>query len=273
MFNRLEGRPPGCDPRAAMRQSPQVGAFRAASRLLPATLAAAFCSLAGLAVGCTPAPNPEPKPDSYRHQRLEMVRAIAAEGVRDSATLAALRVVPRHEFVPRAHREFSYEDRALPIEEGQTISQPYIVAVMTEAIRPCAGLDVLEVGTGSGYQAAVLAQIGCRVHTIELIGALADSARSRLGRLEYGAVQVRHGDGYLGWPEAAPFDAILVTAAPDSMPAELVAQLAPGGRLVAPVGGEGQVQELTFLEKDLQGRVRRTVLLPVRFVPMRKGKR
>ncbi len=234
-----------------------------------ATLVVALCFLVGSGAACSS----DSHSASNRERRLEMVRAIAAEGVRDSATLAALRVVPRHEFISRAHRALAYDDRALPIEEGQTISQPYIVAVMTEAIRPRPGLNVLEVGTGSGYQAAVLAQIGCRVHTIELIGALADSARSRLRRLGYGAVQVRHGDGYLGWPDAAPFDAILVTAAPDSMPAALVAQLAPGGRLVVPVGGEREVQELTLLEKDAEGRVRRTVLLPVRFVPMRKGKR
>ncbi len=202
-----------------------------------------------------------------------MVRAIAAEGVRDSATLTAMRLVPRHEFVPLAQRELAYADRALPIDQGQTISQPYIVAVMTEAIRPHAGLNVLEVGTGSGYQAAVLAQIGCRVHSIELIGALADSARSRLARLGYDSVEVRHGDGYLGWPEAAPFDAIVVTAAPDSMPPALVEQLAPGGRLVAPVGGENQVQQLTLLEKDAQGNVTRRTLLPVQFIPMRRGKR
>lgn len=205
---------------------------------------------------------------SWREQREALVASIAAQGVRDSATLAALRAVPRHEFVPAAWRFLAYADEALPIGHGQTISQPAIVAIMTEAIRPRPGLRVLEVGTGSGYQAAVLAAAGCRVHSIEILAPLADSARARLARLGY-AAEVRTGDGYAGWPEAAPFDAILLTAAPERVPAPLLAQLAPGGRLVAPVGPEGGVQELRLLEKDARGRVRTTKLLPVRFVPMR----
>lgn len=229
-----------------------------------AALAAAALAVAALAPGSCAAP-PE---GGWREQREALVAAVAAQGVRDSATLAALRAVPRHEFVPPAWRFLAYADEALPIGHEQTISQPTIVGIMTEAIRPRPGLRVLEVGTGSGYQAAVLAAAGCRVHSIELLAPLADSARARLARLGY-PVEVRCGDGYAGWPEAAPFDAILVTAAPERVPAPLLAQLAPGGRLVAPVGPEGGVQELRLLEKDARGRVRATKLLPVRFVPMR----
>ena len=220
-------------------------------------------------VSCAAAPGS----DSLRAERFALVRAIEAQGVRDSATLAAMRAVPRHEFVPASERRFAYLDRPLPIGHDQTISQPFIVAFMTESLRPRPGLRTLEIGTGSGYQAAVLAQTGCRVWTIEIVRALADDARARLARLGYRNVQVRHGDGYLGWPEAAPFDAIMLTAAPDSVPAALIAQLAPGGRLVAPVGGEGQVQELIVIDKDARGNLTRRPLLPVRFVPMRRDVR
>jgi protein-L-isoaspartate(D-aspartate) O-methyltransferase len=197
-----------------------------------------------------------------------MVRLIMAEGVTDSATLEAMRVVPRDQFVPLAHRELAYADRALPLEEGATISQPHIVAIMTQAIRPRPNLRVLEVGTGSGYQAALLSHIGCRVHSIEIVRSLADSARARLATLGYRDVEIRHGDGYRGWPEAAPFDAILVTAATEKVPQPLLDQLAPGGRLVAPVGKTDRVQWLTLLEKDEAGALGRKVLLPVRFIPM-----
>jgi protein-L-isoaspartate(D-aspartate) O-methyltransferase len=211
-----------------------------------------------------------PAGDSLRAQRLALVRSIEAHGVRDSATLAAMRAVPRHEFVPAPQRRLAYLDEPLPIGHDQTISQPFIVAFMTEALGARAGLRTLEIGTGSGYQAAVLAEIGCRVWTIEIVRDLADSARMRLARLGYRDVRVRHGDGYLGWPEAAPFDAIVLTAAPDSVPAALIAQLAPGGRLVAPVGGQDQVQELVVIDKDARGNLTRRPLLPVRFVPMRR---
>jgi protein-L-isoaspartate(D-aspartate) O-methyltransferase len=218
-------------------------------------------------------PAPELVPDPLREQRLALARTVASEGVTDSATLAAIRAVPRHEFVPPAFRALAYADQALPIGLEQTISQPTVVGVMTQALEPRAGLRVLEIGTGSGYQAAVLAEIGCVVYTIELLKPLADSARVRLQRLGYGGVQVRHGDGYLGWPEAAPFEAIMLTAAPDSVPPVLIRQLAPGGRLVAPVGGEHEVQELIVVEKSADGTLTRRTLLPVRFVPMRRGER
>lgn len=247
-------------------QEPFATMPRAGVRALRLGLAAVALSLAaGLPAACAPAPDAA----ALRARRAALVDAIAAGGVRDSLTLAALRAVPRHEFVPRELAALAYLDEPLPIGHGQTISQPTIVAVMTEALRPRPGLRVLEVGTGSGYQAAVLAQAGCRVHSIEIIRALADSARARLARLGYREVRVRHGDGYLGWPEAAPFDAIILTAAPERLPQPLVDQLAPGGRLVAPIGPEGAVQELQLVVKDAHGRLRVEKLLAVRFVPMR----
>jgi len=197
-----------------------------------------------------------------------MVRLIEGEGVRDSATLEAMRSVPRHEFVLPGDLRRAYGDHPLPIGLGQTISQPYIVAYMTEVVRPGSGMRVLEVGTGSGYQAAVLARTGCTVHTIEIFRELADRARARLGRLGYRGVSVRHGDGHFGWPEAAPFDAIVVTAAAGFVPPALVRQLRPGGRMVIPVGSVHGVQTLILVEKDAHGEVRTRNLLPVRFVPM-----
>jgi protein-L-isoaspartate(D-aspartate) O-methyltransferase len=265
------------DMRLAMRGR-RSGRSHASRRwLVAATL------LGGVLSGCGAATSERAPADStadarrqrerFEQERWEMVRYIAAEGVTDSATLAAMRAVPRDEFVPREFRKEAYADRALPIEAGATISQPHIVAVMTQEIRPRPGMKVLEVGTGSGYQAALLAHIGCTVYTIELVEELAENARARLVRLGYGDVQVRHGDGYLGWPEAAPFDGILVTAAPDTIPRPLVEQLAPGGRLVIPVGRENQVQWLTLIERDRDGELRKKALLPVRFIPMREGPR
>jgi len=202
-----------------------------------------------------------------------MVQHIRAQGVTDSATLAAMRAVPRHEFVPAAYRDRAYGDHPLPIGHGQTISQPYIVAYMTDMLNVDAGSKVLEVGTGSGYQAAVLAELGCRVFTMEIFSALASSARQRLGRLGYDGVEVRHGDGHEGWPEAAPFEAVIVTAAAGYIPPALVEQLAPGGRMVIPVGSVYGVQNLILVQKDREGEVSTRNLLPVRFVPMLKGLR
>ncbi|MGH7675783.1 MAG: protein-L-isoaspartate(D-aspartate) O-methyltransferase [Gemmatimonadales bacterium] len=235
--------------------------------------------LAALAAAAAPAGaaagQDTPAADSrLRTQRLAMVaEQIAALGVADSATLRAMRAVPRHEFVPAEYRDRAYGDHPLPIGYGQTISQPYIVAYMTEIVRPRRGMKVLEVGTGSGYQAAVLAEVGGRVFTIEIFEALATSARARLQRLGYGAVDVRHGDGNEGWPEAAPFDAILVTAAAGHIPPALIDQLTPGGRLVIPVGSMYGVQDLILVEKDSDGGVRTRHLLPVRFVPLLSGLR
>jgi protein-L-isoaspartate(D-aspartate) O-methyltransferase len=196
--------------------------------------------------------------------RADLVRRLANEGVRDREVLRAIGSVPRHEFVPDDVRAAAYEDRALPIGEGQTISQPRVVALMTAlaAIRP--GDRVLEVGTGSGYQAAVLAELGAQVYSIEILPALARRARATLERLGY-HLQLRTGDGYRGWPEAAPFAAILVTAAPSEVPAPLRQQLAVGGRMVIPVG-EGD-QELRVVTRTRTGFEER-VAAPVRFVPM-----
>lgn len=209
--------------------------------------------------------------DAYERQREEMVRLIEAYGVRDSATRAAMRVVPRHEFVPRESARRAYGDYPLPIGYGQTISQPYIVAFMTEILGAVQGMKVLEVGTGSGYQAAVLGEIGCEVYTVEIFEALATSARRRLGRLGYGNVTVRHADGHYGWAEEAPFDAVIVTAAAGHIPPALVEQLRPGGRMVIPVGSVYGVQNLILVEKHSEDDVRTRNLLPVRFVPMLQG--
>ncbi len=236
----------------------------------------AVAALASLAM------RPARADDGREAARAEMARVIQrhASGVgaalpdgRVSATvLAALARVPRHEFVPPALAEAAYEDRPLPIGHGQTISQPFIVALMTELARLGPGRKLLEVGTGSAYQAAVAAETGVEVYSIEIIRPLARQARARLDRLGHGAVRTRHGDGYFGWPEAAPFDAILVTAAAGHVPPPLVRQLKPGGRMVIPVGGGGfSFQHLVLIEKDEEGLVTSRQLLPVRFVPLTGG--
>ncbi len=204
--------------------------------------------------------------------RRAMVRLIQDRGVRDFATLRAMSSVPRHEFVPRDGRRRAYGDHPLPIGHGQTISQPYIVAYMTELLEPEPGMKVLEVGTGSGYQAAVLAAAECDVYTIEIFEILADSARDRLSRLGF-EIQSRHGDGHYGWPEAAPFDAVIVTAAAGFIPPELVRQLKPGGKMVIPVGSVYGVQNLILVTKNDAGEVSTRNLIPVRFVPMLSGLR
>lgn len=201
---------------------------------------------------------------------------IAARDIGDPRVLAAMRDVPRHLFVPPELQPQAYEDTPLPIGQGQTISQPYIVALMTTLARPSLGDRALEVGTGSGYQAAILSRLVSHVYTIEIVEALARSAEQRLTKLGYANVTVRAGDGYAGRPEIAPFDIILVTAAPDHVPPPLLEQLRPGGRLVLPVGSAGAVQELRLLEKDKDGRIRTTNVTPVRFVPLvrpRQGQR
>lgn len=195
---------------------------------------------------------------------------IIPRGVRDPATLVALRAVPRERFVPHTHRHLAYADHPLPIGQEQTISQPFIVAFMTEAARIKSGDKVLEVGTGSGYQAAVLAAMGAEVFTIEIIPELAAAATATLREAGYERVRVRTGDGYRGWPEAAPFDAIIVTAAPAEIPPALIEQLAEGGRMVIPVGPQSSGQELTLVTKR-RGEVRQRTLLPVRFVPFTRA--
>ena len=191
----------------------------------------------------------------------------AGTGSPDARVLDAMRRVPRHEFVPPALAERAYENRPLPIGDAQTISQPYIVALMTDLARVRKGDRVLEVGTGSGYQAAILAQLGAKVHSIEIIAGLAASARERLARLGY-AVDVVTGDGYEGIEARAPFDAILVTAGASHVPPALVRQLRPGGRMVIPVGEPLSLQHLTVVEKAADGSVATRIVLPVRFVPL-----
>jgi protein-L-isoaspartate(D-aspartate) O-methyltransferase len=192
---------------------------------------------------------------------------IAAREVSDPFVLAAMRSVPRHRFAPDHSPTLAYSDRPLPIGHDQTISQPYIVALMTELVKPSGSDRVLEIGTGSGYQAAVLAEIVDSVYTIEIIPELARTARARLDTLGYGNVVVRTGDGYKGWPERAPFDAIVVTAAPEDIPPPLLDQLAPGGRMIVPVGPTGRTQRLTLVTKSANGQITRRPVAPVRFVP------
>lgn len=188
--------------------------------------------------------------------------------VKDPNVLRAMRIVPRHAFVPARQQRYAYEDRPLPIEEGQTISQPYIVAFMTEALRLDPNSTVLEIGTGSGYQAAVCAEIARRVYTIEIVEPLAEIAAWRMKELGYPNVFVRAGDGYYGWPDRGPFDAIIGTAAADRVPPPLLAQLKPEGRMILPVSGEVGLQYLILIVKDAEGRLDQREVMPVRFVPM-----
>ncbi len=224
----------------------------------PAALLAAFLALAS---------------DPYEARRHSMVaEQIEARGVRDPAVLRAMRAVPRHLFVPETLRSQAYSDGPLPIGYNQTISQPYIVALMTELLRPAPAHQVLEIGTGSGYQAAVLSLLVKHVYTIEIVPELAQRSTELLRKLGYANVTVRCGDGYQGWPEHAPFDRIILTAAPPDVPPALTAQLKPGGVLVAPVGGSLFDQNLVVVEKAQDGRLRRRTVTPVRFVPMVRGK-
>jgi protein-L-isoaspartate(D-aspartate) O-methyltransferase len=229
-------------------------------------MAARWSSLvAALAMGCVM--KDSTPPDAFGEARERMVREqIAARGVKDARVLAALSRVPRHELVPVELRGSAYEDRPLPIGLGQTISQPYVVAYMTEQLALRGDERVLEVGTGSGYQAAVLGELAKQVYSIEIVPELGERARSDLARLGYRNVHVRVGDGYRGWPEHAPFDAIIVTAAPGHVPQPLVDQLAVGGRMVLPVGD--WEQQLLLIERDAEG-LRHERLIDVRFVPMR----
>lgn len=210
----------------------------------------------------------------YHAQRQAMVRTqLGGDGVydgrtkvRDARVLEAMRLVPRHEFVPRGNRPYAYYDSPLPIGYEQTISQPYIVALMTELLKPKPEHRVLEIGTGSGYQAAVLALLVKEVYTIEIVDPLAKRAAADLKRLGYANVFTRSGDGYRGWPEKAPFDGVIVTAAPEKIPEPLMEQLKEGGRLVIPVGPRYS-QELVVIHKTKRGAFREAVI-PVRFVPM-----
>jgi len=219
-----------------------------------------------LAAGCGPPDRSgEPEGAAMRPERERMVDHIEAYGMDDATVLEALRRVPRHEFVPPRLSGLAYADRPLPIGEGQTISQPYIVGLMTQVLDLQPTDELLEVGTGPGYQAAVLAEIVAEVYTIEIIGSLARRAEATLARLGYKNVHVRVGDGYRGWPEKAPFDAVIVTAAPDHVPEPLKQQLAVGARLVLPVGDRDQ--ELLLITRTPDG-FEEERLTAVRFVPM-----
>lgn len=197
-----------------------------------------------------------------------MKQDIERRGVKNRAVLDAMRSVPRHEFVESEYKAMAYDDRPLPIAEGQTISQPYIVAAMTELVDPRPGDVMLEVGTGSGYQAAVLAEIVEHVYTIEIIPILGKTAEEKFQSLELSNISVRVGDGYAGWPEHAPFDGIIVTCGAEEVPQPLVDQLKPGGKMVIPVGPFHAVQELLVITKNKDGSVGRRSVMPVRFVPM-----
>lgn len=236
--------------------------FAATGALLAAGIWVAACATAGDSWGDGEQPD-----ERFEAQRTRMVEEqIRARGVRDTRVLAAMQAVPRHRFVPDEHREAAYGDFPLPIGYSQTISQPFIVAFMTEALGAGSEAKVLEIGTGSGYQAAVLAEVVAEVYTIEIVSPLAARAAALLEELGYTHVHVRDGDGYAGWPEHAPFDAIMVTAAPDHVPQPLVDQLAVGGRMVIPVGVVEQ--ELRVLTKQPDGQLREDARLPVRFVPL-----
>jgi protein-L-isoaspartate(D-aspartate) O-methyltransferase len=216
--------------------------------------------------------------DQYADERQAMVREIEAEvrllrsdlgkDTLDPRVIAAIGQVPRHEFVPEALRLFAYRNEPLPIGQGQTISQPFIVAIMTDLLAIPRQARVLEVGTGSGYQAAVLAELGAEVYTIEIVEPLGRQAEAVLRRLGYTNIHVRIGDGFAGWPEAGPFDAIIVTAAADETPPPLLEQLKPGGRLIIPLERRFAAQHLVLIEKNRDGKVSRQEILPVMFVPL-----
>ena len=205
----------------------------------------------------------------YEELREAMVKTqIESRGVKDKDVLSVMRDVPRHLFIDESLWPKAYSDGPLPIGHGQTISQPYIVAFMTELLHPDTHHMVLEIGTGSGYQAAVLANLVHHVYTIEIVPELGRDAKAALKRLGYDNISVRVGDGYKGWPEEEPFDRIIVTAAPEKVPEALIDQLKPGGRMVLPVGPRWWGQDLLVIEKDERGKVVRKNTIPVRFVPM-----
>jgi protein-L-isoaspartate(D-aspartate) O-methyltransferase len=226
-------------------------------------LCCVLLAAAGQAAGCLPS-GAEQRDFTVERQRM-VNQQLRARDIRDERVLAAMERVPRHLFVPEGARESAYSDFPLPIGHGQTISQPYIVAFMTEALDLRLNHRVLEIGTGSGYQAAILGELARDVYTMEIVEPLAESARMTLASLGYGNVHVRAGNGYNGWPEQAPFDRIMVTAAPDDIPPALVTQLKVGGLMAIPVGTA--VQELRILRRTPEGMVTLKTL-PVQFVPM-----
>ncbi len=216
--------------------------------------------------------NGQINPEAYRTERERMVKEqIANRGIKHKPTLEAMRNVPRHQFVPASQISNAYRDGPLPIGYGQTISQPYIVAYMTEAIDPKPHHKVLEIGTGSGYQAAILSQIVDKIYTIEIVPELAESSSKIFKKLDYKNVFVKTADGYYGWEEAGPFDAIIVTAATEFIPPPLLAQLKEGGKMIIPVGSPFMVQQLTLVEKS-KNKISTKSVMPVRFVPFTRNK-
>jgi protein-L-isoaspartate(D-aspartate) O-methyltransferase len=256
--------------RQSARAAPSKG-LSAAQRFI--TAASVISSILGASASSPAAAEPD-----YAVERAAMVRTITAYSAGVSSAigrdriapevLEAMGIVPRHQFVPEGVRPQAYADRPLAIGYGQTISQPFIVALMTDLLRVGPNDVVLEIGTGSGYQAAVLARLAREVHTIEIVPPLAEAAAQRLQRLGYANVATRLGDGYYGWREAAPFDAIIVTAAASQIPPPLIQQLKPGGRMVIPVGAPFALQHLVLVDLDGDRKVRTRQLLPVQFVPL-----
>jgi|SRR5688572_27514489 len=238
--------------------------FHARRVLATAALLLSSCSLEDLAL----APAQTQNFDQLRKTMVES--QLRSRGIRNENVLRTMLEVPRHEFVPAEFRARAYDDGPLPIGMDQTISQPYIVALMTELVEPMRQHRVLEVGTGSGYQAAVIARLVSQVYSIEIIPEHAKSAAERLRRLGVQNVEVRAGNGYLGWPDRAPFDGILVTAGATEIPPRLVEQLKPGGRMIIPVGSAPEEQVLKVIQKDAAGKVQTRDVIPVRFVPLRK---
>ena len=209
--------------------------------------------------------------DSFDSKRVKMVEEqIKGRGIKDPSVLKAVSTVKRELFVPEKYRDLAYSDRPLPIGHNQTISQPYIVAYMTEQLQVEKDQKVLEIGTGSGYQAAVLAELVNHVFTIEIIPELAEGAEKVLNKTGYDNITIRTGDGYKGWPDQAPFDRIMVTAAPEEIPEKLVQQLANDGRMIIPVGANLFMQYLWLIKRDKNGKITKEKILPVRFVPMVK---
>lgn len=238
-----------------------------------AGLACLLSALVLLLGACASAALADEKEQAFTSARQKMVRdQIRREGIEDTAVLKTLEVVPRHRFVPERHHRRAYADTPLPIGHGQTISQPYMVAAMTELVQPKPGMKVLEIGTGSGYQAAVLAHLVDQVFTIEIIEPLAKQAQQRLQKMGYKNIAVKHGDGYFGWEEYAPFDAIIVTAAAEYIPPPLLKQLKKGGRMIIPVGSPYFVQRLMLVEKKLSGEVSSRSVMVVSFVPFTRAK-
>jgi protein-L-isoaspartate(D-aspartate) O-methyltransferase len=241
------------------------------------------CFIVAVLLLLRPVPGFAQDAPDFAAARAEMVRVIQMEalitgevtGIReiDGRVLAAMGKVPRHEFVAEPLAPYAYEDTPLPIDFEQNLTQPFIAALMTHLLKVEPGDVVFETGTDSGYQAAVLSELGARVYSVEVIEPLAQSAAERLKRLDYRDVAVKAGDGYYGWAEHGPYDAILVKEAVDHLPLPLVGQLKPGARMVVPIGSAAGAQELTLIEKDEQGNVHRTSVLPVRFAPLQGGER